>query len=194
MNKGIDEQELLQRLSDLPREIAPRRDVWPDILSRIDRNDAPVRERTPDRLWPRFAVAAGFLVAFAAGLMLGPRLLVAPADPFESNGQAVAQADAPEFPSSLPALLAATEMEYQAAFREFVSVGDSRSSLSPGTVEKLFTSWDEMRKSEAGLTVALEENPNNPFLNNRMMELRSRQLQFLKQIAALEQNSRRISI
>jgi len=194
MNKGIDEQELLQRLSELPREIAPRRDVWPDILSRIDGNDAVGAIHTPDRRWSRFAVAAGFLVAFAAGLILGPRLLDAPGSRFQENQLARSEADAPDFPSSLPTLLAATEMEYQAAFREFVSVGDSKSTLSQGTVDKLLTSWDEMRQSEAGLTVALEENPNNPFLNNRMLELRSRQLQFLKQIAALEQNSRRISI
>jgi hypothetical protein len=192
MKTEMNEQELLQRLAALPRRIAPEHDVWPQVLSRIE---TPVVSAGGSRMrrWQSLAIAAGILVAFAVGLMLGPRWLATPVAP--DNGQQLAQTGMIErsYPGSLSAVLAATELEYQAAFREFMAVGDSRESLSPLTVEKIMVSWEEIKQSEARLTAALLEFPDNPFLNTRMMELRSRQLQFLQQIAALDHNSRRIT-
>ena len=51
-----------------------------------------------------------------------------------------------------------------------------------------------MMRTEAELAGALEANPNDEFLNGRMLELRSRQLGFLKQLAALDRNNRRLTI
>jgi hypothetical protein len=194
MNTEISEQELLKRLSGLPREIKPQNDVWPSILTRLESTDTGAETLRPDVRWKPLAVAAGVMVAFAAGLLLGPRLLEAPASQIDTLAGNQHVGSTSRRAAGLSATLAATEMEYQAAFREFMSVGDSQFILSPGTVDTLLVSWDEMRQSEAAMTVALQGDPESTFLNTRMIELRSRQLQFLKQVAALDHDSRRISI
>ena len=91
-------------------------------------------------------------------------------------------------------LLAGSDAEYQAAFREFIPVGVSRDNLPAPTVEKIETGWADLMRAEAELNGALALNPDDPFLNNRMLELRSRQLSFLKQLAALDRNNRRLTI
>ena len=100
----------------------------------------------------------------------------------------------PVLTGGLSGTLLATELEYQAAFREFISVGDPSSNLKHQTVERMIAGWKDLRESEAGLSLALQQNPGNPFLNEKMLKLRSRQLEFLKQIAALDRNSRRTMI
>ena len=187
MKKRISESELLEQIAALPREIAPAHDVWPSVAQRIEQAGEPDSGRESVSGWWQLAAAASVFVAFAAGLLLGQQKLHTPLEPAtEPNA-----AEQFVYQGSLSATLAATEIEYQAAFREFVSVGASRDSLASRTVEKLVMSWTDLRATEAGLTAALQENPGNSFLNSKMLELRSRQLKFLQQIAALDHNSRR---
>jgi hypothetical protein len=94
----------------------------------------------------------------------------------------------------LAGALTASEIEYQAAFREFISVGKSREILPQQVVLNLTAGWADLSAAETALTNALRDNPGNSFLSAKMLELRSRQLDFLKQIASLDQNSRRITI
>jgi hypothetical protein len=187
MKKIMTENELLEQIAALPREIAPANDVWSSISSRIGRARESVSARKSVNAWWQLAAAASVFVAFAAGLLLGQQQLTTPVQP----ATGINMASQMNYHGSLAATLAATEIEYQAAFREFISVGASRDSLELRTVEKLAMSWTDLRNTEAGLVVALQENPGNSFLNTKMLELRSRQLKFLKQIAALDHNSRR---
>ncbi len=190
MNKNMTENELLEKLASLPREIAPEHDVWSSISARLDSTDArPTLQKMSNSGW-KWAAAASVVVAFAAGFLLGNQNLGIPEQPaLDSSG-----ASQLAHRGGLSATLAATELEYQAAFREFVSVGSSRDSLTPRTMERLTKSWADLRETEAGLTIALQDNPGNQFLNSKMLELRSRQLDFLQQIAALDQGSRRTTI
>jgi hypothetical protein len=73
-------------------------------------------------------------------------------------------------------------------------VGSARTSLSPQTVALIETSWDDLRRTESELAAALAIRPNDPFLNDRMLELRARQLGFLQRLAALDLNDRRLTI
>ncbi|MDH3924947.1 MAG: hypothetical protein OET41_10080, partial [Xanthomonadales bacterium] len=91
-------------------------------------------------------------------------------------------------------ILYAVDAEYQAAFREFISVSDSQSGLNAQTVEKLESTWADLRVAETALVAALQENPGDSFLNQRMLELRARQLGFLKQLVTLDRNNRRFTI
>ncbi|MFC1695850.1 hypothetical protein ACFL1C_06975 [Pseudomonadota bacterium] len=93
-----------------------------------------------------------------------------------------------------PALLSTADAEYVAAFREFITIGKSGADLSPQTVEKIEGGWADLRTTEEALAAALEQNPGDLFLNERMLELRARQLGFLKQLAALDRNNRRMTI
>jgi hypothetical protein len=94
----------------------------------------------------------------------------------------------------MPAVRAGSEAEYLAAFREFVTVGDSRERIPTQTVEQIETGWAELQLVETALEDALALNPEDPFLNKRMLDLRAKQLGFLRQLAAIDHSNRRLTI
>jgi hypothetical protein len=187
---GIGEQELLQRISALPREIPPGRDPWPDIAARIAAPSA-LRARLPR--WGMLAAAASLLLAVAAGWLLAPRWSGV-GQPAEVSLQLSASAANPRAVSGLPGSVAASEAEYQAAFREFIPVGVTRANIAPQTVTLIESGWAELRDAERRLAAALEANPNDAFLNGRMLELRARQLGFLRRLATIDLENRRLTI
>ena len=188
MNQRIEEQELLQRIAQLPREVPPKNDPWESIAARI----GPRRPASSSgRAWAiPAAVAATVALALVAISLLEPRGkdFVAPATSLALEATATAS-DSP----LLPIALAASEAEYQAAFREFISVGQARPSLSPQTLETIESGWADLRAAEIALAQALSVNPDDRFLNVRMLELRARQLGFLQQLASLDQSNRRLT-
>jgi hypothetical protein len=191
MKQSLSEQELLERLGALPREIKPDGDAWPAIAQRIGQEDTGYRQQSSSRWWIH-AVAASVAVVFVAGVLIGRQWDTAPgvAQPgFDLANQAQAA-----WVGGLAGALTASELEYQAAFREFISIGESRQNLPQQAVENLTAGWAELSEAESALTNALRDNPGNSFLSAKMLELRSRQLDFLKQIASLDQNSRRTTI
>lgn len=195
MSSNMNEQELLKRIAELPREIPPGRDPWAEISARLDdRVSAPdvpaVMERRGSWLqsWPLRAVAAVAVVAIAVVLMPGPGpVRQQPADSQSVNTAVVS-------PMAIPVVLAGSEVEYQAAFREFIAIGDSRNQIPAATVEKIETGWADLLQVETALADALARDPNDPFLNKRMLELRARQLGFLRQLASLDHSNRRLTI
>jgi len=54
-----------QQLAQLPREVAPARDLWPEVLARLE---APAPRRA-ERRWLPLSLAAGVLLAVAAGVV-----------------------------------------------------------------------------------------------------------------------------
>jgi hypothetical protein len=191
MKKVISDHKLLQRLGALPREIKPDRDVWPAIAQRIGHKETSARQRLSTRWW-KYAVAASVTVVFAGGVVTG-RHWDTGSDLEQPGLELAAQSQALEDNDTVVALTA-SELEYQAAFREFISVGESRENLPQGAVENLVAGWADLSEAEAALTKALQDNPGNSFLNMKLLELRSRQLDFLMQIASLDQSNRRSTI
>ncbi|MGD2128139.1 MAG: hypothetical protein PVJ33_02775 [Lysobacterales bacterium] len=193
MKERLTERELLLRLAELPREIEPRQDPWPDIAARISGAAQKPKMPVARRTWAWRAAAASLVAAVAAGVWLAPSHENAQtgAEPAIAATEPVSRS-APV--STIAGSVAASEAEYQAAFREFIPVGDySRESLAPQTLENIEKGWADMRSAEAALSAALEQNPNNRFLNDRMLELRARQLGFLQQLASLDLANRRMN-
>lgn len=192
MNEKMTEKGLLAKLEALPREIAPDHDVWPAIAKRIEKEPAVSPEPVSSNRWWYPAAAASFALLIAAGILLERQENRVPV-PVQAG---MASEEPGEFvrTGGLSGTLFATELEYQAAFREFISVSEPPGNLKHQTVEKMIAGWKDLRESEAGLSLALQQNPGNPFLNEKMLKLRSRQLEFLKQIATLDRNSRRTMI
>jgi len=95
----------------------------------------------------------------------------------------------PAMEYSLAGTVETTEREYQAAFRELVPLDYSGMRLAGDDPESIRGSWDELQKAESSLLAALREFPANIFLNEKLMDLRSQQLQFVKQMVLLEQNN-----
>jgi hypothetical protein len=193
----MNEKELLNRLAELPRERRPDRDPWPEISARMERSGPAAGSIYSARNWMFRAAAASVVLVIAAGLLLKPIWDTGPSSPdrLPSRDQVAAtDHDLPATTVAAPGLLDAIDAEYLAAFREFINVGDSRDSLAPQTVEKIEMGWADLRVTETALVAALEENPENLFLNERMLELRARQLGFLKQLITLDRNNRRMTI
>jgi len=199
MSPRMNEQQLLDRLAELPREISPGRDPWPEISARME-NAGPSEGSTLRRHngW-YLAAAASVVLAFAASLLMKPVWEAGPLPAGTPDGSSPSMAmngpvsDGPLM-GAPPALLARIDAEYVAAFREYTRVGGSHEHLAPQTIEKIEMGWTELQVVEIALVAALEENPGDRFLNERMLELRARQLGFLKQLVMLDRNNRRLTI
>jgi hypothetical protein len=179
MRTKLTEQELLNRLARLPRKVAPRHDPWLKIAARLDASETSGPARTAAPGWLSRAVAAVAVAAAAAGIVF-------------SGPDRSAQPAPPEWVAA-PPIIAVSEAEYLAALREFQPVGAARDDLSDQTVQTIENSWSALVRAEEALRTALAENPDDAFLNQRMLELRSRQLGFLKRLAVLDHSNRRMS-
>ena len=197
MNGKMSEKELLNRLADLPREISPGRDPWPEIsaaIGTVPAGSGSIKRRANGWL---VAAAASVLFALAAGLVLKPMFeesavstnSTASIDPVTTPIESDVYEDV-----GVVGILDIVDAEYVAAFREFMNAGEPNGRLAPQTIEKIEKGWADLRVTEQALVAALDLNPDNLFLNERMLELRARQLGFLKQLVSLDRNNRRLTI
>ena len=197
MSPKMSEKELLSRLAELPREISPGRDPWPGLISAIE--NMPAGSGSSKRRvngW-LMAAAASLMLAISAGLILKPLF-----DESAVSTESLASIDPVTTPTEVrvyenagaPGMLDIVDAEYVAAFREFMNAGEPNGRLAPQTLEKIEKGWADLRSTEEALVAALDQNPGNLFLNERMIELRARQLGFLKQLVSLDRNNRRLTI
>jgi hypothetical protein len=192
MNHSKSEDELLQQLASLPREIVPATDAWPEIEERISSaaTTLPGRGRRFQH-WP-LAAAASLVAVLAAGLLLDKNPGIS-----EQGMPLATSRDAPAHPGQHPDFNVtnlAGELEYQAAFREFLAVGAATNWPDGLTENPIGQGWETLRSAEIELQTALRAEPDNLLLAARMAALRARQLELLQQIAALEMASRRNTI
>jgi len=173
----MNETELNKLIESLPNRIRPQRDLWPGINSRLDSRQERPGTAVAAPAWRLPAMAAAVLLALTSGIFIGRGLDTPPA------GQM----------SVLESVLAGTmensELVYQAAFKELVPLDYSGMRLAGDDPASVRVSWDEMQKVETSLLTALREYPGNTFLNEKLMDLRSQQLQFVKRLVMLEQNN-----
>jgi len=190
---------LLAQLGALPKSMAPRHDPWQRIAARIEHERAGSRASGGHGQNARSATFGRGWLALAASLWLVATSVVllrpdSGAPPQAGQPQVAASQQRPllnEQGVRVPAT--AIEREYQAAFREFLAMEFSQApaSLAAGTeiqqagIQKagLQKDWALMQRVEAELLIALEQEPQNPWLLQKLTHLRSRQLQLLHAIA-----------
>ena len=195
MNPTNDEHELVRRIAELSREMQPRSDLWPGIQHRIDPAllSAKSVSRPVTRLVPQWSVAlaASLFVVFCVGMLLArpweTRLAFPAPQDFAATGGAE-DTRRSDYESGT-----ASESEYVAAFREFLAIPRAPVDESVPTEEWIGETRGVLRQTEAELVVALSQSPEDPLLQQRLAALRVHQLEWLKQMAAAERNSRRIS-
>jgi hypothetical protein len=175
------DEQLVESFRELPGSISPGKDLWPGIFARLGPGGSVARKDASRPSWFNQAVAASVATAFIAGLMFGKQL---------GDGESP-QPDARSLDLVMQATLEASEREYQAAFREFIPVGSTNVMLASQDVENIENSWAEMQQAEAALLAALHDYPENFYLNQKLLELRAQQLGFMRQLATLDQFSRR---
>lgn len=174
----------LLEIDDLPRVIEPGRDLWPAISAGLPGRQpkADAQRITVRRGWGLGAVAASIAVAFLAGLLFGRQASPpVPAGP----GLSLADAAAP----SVIAAMQAVEVEYASAYKGFRPLMLQPSLFEARTTEELRASWAVMQEAELALKAALDEYPDNPFLGAKLLDLRAQQLEFMRQLHMLDQNS-----
>jgi len=175
----MKESELQSAIGSLPRSIRPERDLWPDINERLGvrKNVDKVHYQVP--FWRRPAMAAAVLLALTGGIFIGRGMDSEPPDQTTQSMLEFAFIGAVE----------ATEREYQAAFRELVPLDYSGLRLEGAEPDALRGSWEDLLQTETSLLAALQQYPSNIYLNEKLLDLRAQQLQFVKQLALLEQNN-----
>jgi hypothetical protein len=175
----MKESELRSAIESLPRGIRPQRDLWPGISQRLGTADkgGSVHYKAP--FWRTPAMAAAVLLALTTGIFIGRGFDAGPAG---LTAEAVQQ-------YAMVGSVEAAEREYQAAFRELVPLDYSGLRLEGEEPDALRGSWEDLLQAEASLLAALRQYPSNIYLNEKLLNLRSRQLQFVKQLALLEQNN-----
>lgn len=172
MSDRQTESEWSRTLASLPREIAPRRDPWPEIAARIAPAPAGVSERRNARAWQPLAAAA--VVVVAAGLLLRLDVDWGPAE-------ATAQRRAPGHAESL---FAAAE-EYRAMQREFAILGEAGLPGGAPVGDYLMPGWAVLAGAEVELAAALSRAPDDPFIQEQLVRLRARQIELLRLMASL---------
>ena len=175
----MKESELTNAIGSLPRSMKPQRDLWPGINERLEtvERDNSVQYKAP--FWRTPALAAGVLMALATGIFIGRGMDVGSAGQMSETVQEYA----------FIGTVKATELEYQAAFSELVPLDYSGLRLEGEEPDALRGSWEALLQAETSLLAALAQYPSNIYLNGKLLDLRSQQLQFVKRLALLEQNN-----
>ena len=175
----MKESELQSAIGSLPRSIRPQRDLWPGISDRLEvvEKGSEVSYKTP--FWRTPAMAAAVLLALTGGIFIGRGMDSVPVDQTAHSMQEYA----------LVGTVEAAEREYQAAFLELVPLDYSGLRLEGAEPDALRVSWEDLQQAESSLLAALEQYPTNIYLNEKLLDLRSQQLRFVRQLAMLEQNN-----
>lgn len=176
-------RRLLALAADLPREIAPSRDLWPTVAPHVAGAAKVVHVRF-NGSWRRRLAAAAAVVAAVGSLLIayslgrqhiGVRSALAPvasplAVPASLGGTSFAVAEA-ELIDARDQLLAALDAR--------------RSSMSPDTQQVVDDSLQLIDEAIARISVALVDDPLNPKLANRLAGAYRTQIEFLQRATAL---------
>jgi hypothetical protein len=151
---------------------------------------------------PVWALAASLALVVLAGLLLGPlasgpltqhpgapavettRALPAPAGQVATSGATPWDGTSA---ATLAATLAAMELEYRSALLAFTPVTKAAPLVGQEADGEIQDSWTEMQHAEDQLLAALLEHPDHRLLAARLIDLRARQLDFLRRLYRLAQ-------
>ena len=175
----MKESELQNAIGSLPRSMKSQRDLWPGINERLEtvERKSGVQYKAP--FWRAPAMAAAVLLALTTGIFIGRG--------FDFDSVPQLSETVQEY--ALIGTVKATELEYQAAFAELVPLDYSGLRLEGEEPDALRGSWEALLQAETSLLAALQQYPSDIYLNGKLLDLRSQQLQFVKRLALLEQNN-----
>jgi hypothetical protein len=151
-------------LRDLPLEITPARDLWPQLEQRLTTER---RSRAAWRTLPLpgaryFGAAAALVVAVAVGILIGRGLV-----PGVRDGQVAAQANATRMlPTNFihdPRYLREREQLLQ-------SLNARLAALPPQSRQKVLASLATIHKSMADIQAALGREPGNALLQELLVD------------------------
>ncbi len=165
-------QDRLQSLLDeLPRELEPERDLWPDIEAAL-----PLRRDRPTRLRPwRLAVAALLLVAATAAITA-----------------ALVGNEAPVPPSPTATLVELSPPDWQAEMRQAsdllaATLEQRKDELDPATLAVVEENLAIIDRAIADCAAALETDPDDDELRRALLAVWRKKIDLLEQASRLPQ-------
>ena len=176
-------RRLLHQVGDLPREIAPSRDLWPAVAAQLSGAPKVVHGRFSGSWRRRLAAAAAVLVAVGS-------LLIAYSLGRQHSGVRSALAPTAS-PLAVPARLgdptfAVAEAELIDARNQLLAALDARrSSMSPHTQRVVDDSLRLIDEAIARMSAALVDDPLNPKLANQLAGAYRTQIELLQRATAL---------
>jgi len=181
--------QLDARLGELPLEVAPGRDLWPDIAARIEGQAQPIASTTRRAAWLWQAAAAVVLVAgsslLTASLLDRSVLMQQSAVPVTPANSVAASDAAVVMPAAFgPA--GQLDPEYVAARRQLTQMLDQRIAALPTSARaKLEFNLGEMRRAADEINAALAEQPGDPLLEELLLKTYQDELAVLSNISQL---------
>ena len=172
--RGREQDPVLAKAAELPKEIAPARDLWPGIAARLGESPRSVKHFR----WP-MALAAGLLVAAVSalltwGLVREPAAPVQVADTRPVDPAIVAVNYGTNSVLS-PAELAARD-ELLVQFRRRID------GLSPQTRDTVLRNLAVIQQAANEIGAALAQDPASGLLNELLLDTYKRELQLYSKV------------
>lgn len=174
LNEALDAQ-----LARLPREITPRRDLWPEIAARLqedDAADAAVQTRHGRSMW--WQLGAAVVLVSVSSLTTW---FVMNRENSASEHMAAVELVQQELGAErfLPAGYVKARLELSVAYDE------SLARLSPATRQVVETNLRDIERSLKEIGDALARDPGNATLQQLLLAASTQELQYLDEVRRL---------
>jgi len=164
----------IKSLSDLPQDIAPPRDLWPQIAAQIAPSADAARPRGLTRspvagrsVRLRWLAAAAMVACLAVGVWVDRSLL--PLRTMSGGGASSVSTATPGAPTSLDVAYV-SDPRYQRQHAALLSSLQAQlSALPPGTRTKVLASLATIGKAKQDLESALGKDPGNALLQELLV-------------------------
>jgi hypothetical protein len=182
-----DEDALIRAARQLPREIQPARDLWPEISAGIDESSARPRRQPAAVPW-YYAMAAAIAFMGLGGLLT---LAVVDRQAGDGSGSAtstrpVAVADTSGTSDVMPASFgnyAQLGPEYESARAQLaIGLAERIDRLPPAERAKIERNLTEIQRSLREINVALQLDPNNGLLQELLLSTYQQELAMLANV------------
>lgn len=191
------EAELDRRIAALPEAVEPGRDLWPGIEARLEEADA----RPGPRRWWWGAVAAALGTAALLPLLLvrdGPMgedpvpMATVPAESRATTNRGLDTAGQKFRLRNAAVTSVEPGPEYRAARAELLSLLEARlEQLAPEDREIVVRNIETIRSALEEIDTALQDNPDDPLLQELMLQTYQRELDVMARVNGLAGPARR---
>lgn len=176
--RGPQKDPLLAQASNLPREIAPPRDLWPAIAARL-----AAQSRTAPRrfAWPA-AIAAGFLIASVSALLTWALMR----DPDSAAGENLLAGRAATQTALVPVNYgpnsALGAVQLKARDDLLVQFRQRLDELPPATRETVVKNLAIIQRAADEIAAALAQDPASGLLNGLLLSTYQEELQIYSRV------------
>jgi hypothetical protein len=155
----------ISSLRDLPLDVTPARDLWPQLEARLRGGTGASRPRRwalPSARPQYFAVAAALVVAVAVGILIGRGLL--------SGGRGASLVSNAPSPQALPALFIKDPRYLRERAELMQSLNARLATLPPQSRQKVLASLATIHQSMRDIQDALGREPGNALLQELLVD------------------------